>query len=1089
MKNIIEKWRSFRLSRKRRNAPIKKRRSIRKKHFDMERLLRGEFFKFFKGVTFKVSVGILLLSLILTLFLYGNNNTIMSLINRASEYLGGGIEADVFTAMDEMIDSDILSLAGEFGIDIPTDAIDILEQYLGEGADEAKVGFLSTKPSEYYYNINPARYIEDYLSQRYSEELTEFILTDRTFLRLLFNDEALYNAAQELMSGGSSALIDDALKLIDDNKYFADIIASALSLFSALQTSPVVGSINEKFDDVIEAPHGGYTAEAFYIEFFTAIFTYGGSVTETGIASIVEECYKQTRAYYQYNVAFSVFAAKTAVSPFDMIFLYREIYRSGIIGALFATSDRMLVDFAVNLALIGTGGRDYFSEADKRNIERLLPAGYADMSADDRRAEWNAAVLRYKNQNIEAILLENADIYQGFSDEEAKASAESEYRYRMARQYVFDYLELNYPDGFYKYAKTLPLFDGRSLKRIVPDPKLQTEISKKQSMILDTYVKMLSGFTDTAEATNFVMYFVAIGSLHDMLYTTYSSNMESHREALFRFKRILDFFNGEGEGKTALDFINAEIMAVGRAFKDLSDTVYSATEEDLSPEHNEEFLEAISERLDVFAYRYMTLNEYMRSGGNIVTFAYYKSTSAMIEPDTYAEYDRQYRYFAGQYSNLLGSLQNMAYSVNYKIGKIQKFVKDNLNYSDGFFSEIQNQDKTMKERMEIFLGIVSGCYTTVIDRDFFDEHYAFLYDEIITAFTSYFTVYKDELALDEEYMEMAGVSFDEETLALFAACYEKDNGSLSYEEFRSESRRFTRVAMLIEDYVPKVYLTELLRSQDISDSELGKVYGMISLMGIGVTKYSMKSSIQKDLFYLNDLDLYGKLTAPATLDNGFAFMNFGFTFMYLFVMMIAIVIASGTIAGEYETGSIKLLLIRPYKRHKVLTAKYLFVAIVLFAMFAFMYGTLLLFGEIGGPGWAEGWPGLVSREVLVIFNAEHTVRKSAFTVITLEFLFYYIHCLMYAIIAVAISTMAKSRVASVVVSVAVFFLSSILTAILSSYSWYKYIIFNNTDLFIYLSTGPSLGDMTLTFSVIVYVVYLALIMGASYYIFEKRDAV
>jgi ABC-2 type transport system permease protein len=149
----------------------------------------------------------------------------------------------------------------------------------------------------------------------------------------------------------------------------------------------------------------------------------------------------------------------------------------------------------------------------------------------------------------------------------------------------------------------------------------------------------------------------------------------------------------------------------------------------------------------------------------------------------------------------------------------------------------------------------------------------------------------------------------------------------------------------------------------------------------------------------------------------------------------------------------------------------------------------MLFGRIGVPGLKEGWGGLNSRDALIIFDAKNAFIMKPLDVITLEFIFYYISCLIYTVIAVMISTIFKSRAASVAVSVFVFFASQILSALLSSYSWYRFIIFNNTDFFVYLSTGPSLADMTLGFSAIIYVAYMALFLGLSYYIFEKRDAV
>jgi ABC-2 type transport system permease protein len=132
--------------------------------------------------------------------------------------------------------------------------------------------------------------------------------------------------------------------------------------------------------------------------------------------------------------------------------------------------------------------------------------------------------------------------------------------------------------------------------------------------------------------------------------------------------------------------------------------------------------------------------------------------------------------------------------------------------------------------------------------------------------------------------------------------------------------------------------------------------------------------------------------------------------------------------------------------------------------------------------------GLKGRDVLMVFNASSIAVRSPLYVIFFQYLFSFIEFAVYAIIGVMISTVLKSRSVSVAVTVFVYFAGAALSVLLSKYEWYKYVLFNNTNLFMYMANGPALNDMTFVFSAVVIAVYLVLMMGTTFYVFQKRDA-
>jgi len=58
---------------------------------------------------------------------------------------------------------------------------------------------------------------------------------------------------------------------------------------------------------------------------------------------------------------------------------------------------------------------------------------------------------------------------------------------------------------------------------------------------------------------------------------------------------------------------------------------------------------------------------------------------------------------------------------------------------------------------------------------------------------------------------------------------------------------------------------------------------------------------------------------------------------------------------------------------------------------------------------------------------------------------------------------------------------------LTSFSWAKYFLFENTDLTVYLNGTPKIAGMTLSFSITVLIVHYIIFMAASWLVFTRRD--
>jgi ABC-2 type transport system permease protein len=86
-----------------------------------------------------------------------------------------------------------------------------------------------------------------------------------------------------------------------------------------------------------------------------------------------------------------------------------------------------------------------------------------------------------------------------------------------------------------------------------------------------------------------------------------------------------------------------------------------------------------------------------------------------------------------------------------------------------------------------------------------------------------------------------------------------------------------------------------------------------------------------------------------------------------------------------------------------------------------------------------------------------------------------------------ISIVFRSSALAISISIVFLLIGTSTTQLLTQYSWAKYILFANTDLTQHIEGRPFFEDMTMTFSLIVLLVYFVIFNLLSWGIFKKRD--
>ncbi|MFZ7945512.1 ABC transporter permease [Neobacillus sp. 19] len=197
--------------------------------------------------------------------------------------------------------------------------------------------------------------------------------------------------------------------------------------------------------------------------------------------------------------------------------------------------------------------------------------------------------------------------------------------------------------------------------------------------------------------------------------------------------------------------------------------------------------------------------------------------------------------------------------------------------------------------------------------------------------------------------------------------------------------------------------------------------------------------------------------------------------------LFIIIVSAGIVASEFNWGTIKLLLIRPINRTRILLSKYLtvllFALFILAILFAFSTGLgAILFGM---PDKAIPY--------LNYYNGQVTEQN-----IVVHLLIYYglssIDTIMLVTMAFMISSVFRNSSLAIGLSLFLLFTGGQFTTLLSmKFDWAKYILFANTDLMQYFEGTPMVEGMTLSFSVIMLLIYFALFQTLAFVVFKKRD--
>ena len=219
-------------------------------------------------------------------------------------------------------------------------------------------------------------------------------------------------------------------------------------------------------------------------------------------------------------------------------------------------------------------------------------------------------------------------------------------------------------------------------------------------------------------------------------------------------------------------------------------------------------------------------------------------------------------------------------------------------------------------------------------------------------------------------------------------------------------------------------------------------------------------------------------------NNREIFLNL-FSHYELFILIIGIVIAGSIVSEEFNRGTIKLLLVKPYTRVKILLAKFIAVMIVLVISIVFIGVCQVVIGTL-----VFGFEGLTIPAIVYNFNTNTVETINIFAYVALIGICKLPIYVLLTTLAFACSTLFTNTALAVSIPFLGYIAAPLLNQLAIAYKIkaITYFVTPNWDLSTYLFGGtPMFQRLTMPFSIAICAIYLAIMLILSCVVFKKRD--
>ena len=288
-------------------------------------------------------------------------------------------------------------------------------------------------------------------------------------------------------------------------------------------------------------------------------------------------------------------------------------------------------------------------------------------------------------------------------------------------------------------------------------------------------------------------------------------------------------------------------------------------------------------------------------------------------------------------------------------------------------------------------------------------------------------------------------------------------------------------------------------TNDLSLSEIKNLY---NYKFENYSNYELNERLSYNNYYLRTntystdyLQVFAFNSNSDLKTNVYDYMYFALKICTLLIIIFTMFMVASIISSEQDNGTIKLLLIRPFSRGKILSAKLL--ATFFFSICFMLFCIIITF--IGGT-LTFGLPAI--SQVLLTFNATTTFTLHPAVVMLIFVISCILDIVFYLLVSAMLSVLFKSYVGAVTTSLLLIIIVTVLSAFLPNTIAYTFLPFTSISLFrffgnSFLPTGtdvinlffltPISPFMSIFTSLIISTVFSIIVYIITFSVFKKRD--
>lgn len=454
-------------------------------------------------------------------------------------------------------------------------------------------------------------------------------------------------------------------------------------------------------------------------------------------------------------------------------------------------------------------------------------------------------------------------------------------------------------------------------------------------------------------------------------------------------------------------------------------------------------------------------------------------------------------------------LNNIVYKV---------FYDDNSNYAsqtlndssweiDYYSEELKNLDINKESDKEEYISCKTSYDIAVLHSSYQIGTWQYniidtrLYDIIYNI--NYYTYIEKNDKILKEYQDKYDYyinSFENNNFKVFIK-EELDSTQKEIDTLEKEKKTITSTKRLkeIEDSLNILYIKkEMINYRISNDVPYSNSYLNTAIEDYIDTYTYLNSTTVDSLSYNEKIEYNNNLSKNATskyiIDNKIDLNqentvrnNLRCIFnSYEILIVILIIIISGTIiSNEFNKGTIKNLLIRPYKRSTIFISKYISSFIIL--ILSIIY---LVFLELIVGGILFGLDSLNIPIVVYNFTTSSLVEYNIFTYLGILILAKMPLLILIMTLSITLSTITLNSPISIAVPILGYTFSGIIGSLAMSFDlkWMKYFPTMNWDLTEYLFGGlPDFQYTSLSHAIIISIIYFAIMFTLSIIVFNKKN--